>query len=97
MAAKTSPAMDLSALASLPIGLLNAMITPHVMELVKKRLDLDDEKLALMLVRLINPDEVLTQTEEANLRGLRPETLRSYKDAGEFPRHLGGITAPVKG
>lgn len=81
----------LKALDSLPIGLLKPLITPPVLELVKARLKLTDEKLALILVRLINPDELINEGEEAILRGVRPETLKKYKDSDDLPRHVNGI------
>lgn len=88
---------DLSAISKLPIGLLAPMITPAVLKRVKERLRLTDEKLALMLVRLINPDEIIEQGEEAILRGKKDETLKGYKDEGLFPRFVNGTLPRVKG
>jgi hypothetical protein len=62
--------------------------------LAAARLDLtaDDaaEKLALIIVRILNPDEILSQEEEAKLRGKSRHTIRQMKRRKELPDVLGG-------
>ncbi len=50
------------------------------------RLKLTPEKLALILMRAWNPDEIPGETEEARLRGVSPITLRKMKNAKEISR-----------
>jgi hypothetical protein len=60
-------------------------ITPKVLEVVHSHLS--DEQIGLLLVKLINPYVVLTQQEEAILRGVNRKTLRGMKARGEVPAH----------
>jgi hypothetical protein len=55
------------------------------LEIVRDRLELTPDKLALMVVRLINPDEILGEQEEAKVRGVSRNTLRDMKGRGELP------------
>lgn len=43
-------------------------------------------KLALLLVKLVNPYEILTNQEEAILRGVSRGKLASHKERKELPR-----------
>lgn len=43
-------------------------------------------KLALLLVKDVNPHEFLTNQEEAVLRGVSRDKLRGHKDRKELPR-----------
>lgn len=68
--------------------IIRPRITPRVLEVVNKHLT--DEQIGLLLVKLINPYVVLTQQEEATLRGVNRKTLRGMKARGEVPlRPLG--------
>jgi len=63
-------------------------ITPRVLEVVHSHLS--DEQIGLLLVKLINPYVVLSQQEEAILRGVNRKTLRGMKTRGEVPTHRSG-------
>ena len=52
--------------------------------------DRPQRKLALILIRELNPDELIDQGEEAILRGVKDETLKGHKDEGSFPRFVNG-------
>ena len=56
-------------------------INPRVLEVVHSHLT--DEQIGLLLVKLINPYIVLSQQEEAKLRGVNRKTLRGMKARGE--------------
>jgi len=56
-------------------------ITPEVLEVVHRHLT--DEQIGLLLVKLINPYIVMSQEEEATLRGINRKTLRGMKARGE--------------
>jgi hypothetical protein len=75
---------------SLIWGAIPAALRDEAMRLAVARLELTPEKLALLIVRAVNPDECIEQGEEATLRGLRRETLKGYKDGGEYPRQING-------
>ncbi len=60
------------------------------MPLVRARMKLNPEKLALLLGRLVNPDERIGQGEECTLRGVSANTMKAMKDARLFPRFLNG-------
>ncbi|MEI7957762.1 MAG: hypothetical protein WCI40_01535 [Verrucomicrobiota bacterium] len=62
-------------------------INPTVLEVVHSHLT--DEQIGLLLVKLINPYIVLSQQEEAKLRGVNRKTLRGMKTRGELSA-LGG-------
>lgn len=57
-----------------------ASLAPFITEKAKRiaadRLGMTDEKVALLIVKAINPYEILSQEEEAILRGVTPKTLR---------------------
>ena len=61
--------------------ILRPRITPQVLEVVHQHLT--DEQIGLLLVKLINPYVVLSQQEEAKLRGVNRKTLRGMKSRGE--------------
>jgi hypothetical protein len=63
--------------------IIRPRITPRVLEVVHNHLT--DEQIGLLLVKLINPYVVLTQQEEAILRGVNRKTLRGMKARGEVP------------
>ena len=60
-------------------------ITPGVLEVVHSHLT--DEQIGLLLVKLINPYAILSQQEEAKLRGVNRKTLRGMKARGELSAH----------
>ncbi|MCX6967765.1 MAG: hypothetical protein NTZ46_08320 [Verrucomicrobia bacterium] len=62
-------------------------LTPGVLEVVHSHLT--DEQIGLLLVKLINPYAILSQQEEAKLRGVNRKTLRGMKTRGEV--------SPVRG
>jgi hypothetical protein len=63
--------------------------------LLRQRLKLTPQKLMLILLRELAPDEWVGQLEEAALRGRKPETLREAKARGDFPREINGIQGKV--
>lgn len=65
--------------------ILRPRITPRVLDVIHNHLT--DEQIGLLLVKLINPYVVLTQQEEAILRGVNRKTLRGMKARGEIPAH----------
>jgi hypothetical protein len=69
---------------------LLAMLPPETvgqaMTIAVERLRLNPEKLALLIVRSLNPDEVLGASEEALLRGVTRKTLGAMKGRGELPK-----------
>ena len=62
-------------------------ITPRVLEVVHSHLT--EEQIGLLLVKLINPYIVLSQREEAELRGVNRKTLRGMKSRGEVSAQRG--------
>ena len=66
--------------------IIRPRINPQVLEVVHKHLT--DEQIGLLLVKLINPYVMLTQQEEAVLRGVNRKTLRGMKSRGEVPVRL---------
>ena len=64
-------------------NIISPRITPRVLEMVHNHLT--DEQIGLLLVKLINPYVVLSQQEEAKLRGVNRKTLRGMKTRGEIP------------
>lgn len=62
-------------------------ITPRVLEVIHSHLS--DEQIGLLLVKLINPYVVLSQQEEAVLRGVNRKTLRGMKARGEIGAQRG--------
>jgi len=95
-ARKSAP--EIPALTS-ELQLLQLVADPAVMAaalpIVRERLRLTPEKLALILIRLINPDEDIGQVEESKLRGVRPETLKGYKEEKLLPRLINGAIPTV--
>ena len=65
------------------------------LEIAREKLDLTPEKLATLIMLRVNPWADVKQGEEAELRGVRHETLRSRKDARELPTLFGGVVPPV--
>lgn len=80
----------------LPISLiLKSLPTEMVQEAVRiavEQMKLTPEKLALILVRHFNPDQIIEQGKESTLRGVKNDTLKTYKDEGHFPRFINGQT-----
>ncbi len=68
--------------------IIRPRITPRVLEVVNNHLT--DEQIGLLLVKLINPYVVLSQQEEAILRGVDRKTLRGMKARGEIDTHRSG-------
>lgn len=64
---------------------LAPFITEKAKRLAAERLGMTDEKVALLIVKAINPYEVLTNQEEAILRGVTRNTISSMKTAKELP------------
>lgn len=63
--------------------ILEPRINARVLKIVNDHLS--DEQIGLLLVKLINPYAVLSQQEEAKLRGIDRKTLRGMKARGELP------------
>lgn len=73
--------------------ILRPRINARVLEIVHNHLS--DEQIGLLLVKLINPYAVLSQQEEAKLRGVDRKTLRGMKARGEVPdRPSEGVNHP---
>jgi len=68
--------------------IIRPRINPNILKIVHSHLT--DEQIALLLLKLINPYIILSQQEEATLRGINRKTLREMKTRGEIPAHLGG-------
>lgn len=68
------------------MDLLRPHITEEVRQLALKRLKISPQKLALLLVRLVNPDEVLTETERAILAGKSRDWMRKQRREGDGSR-----------
>ena len=82
------------------LDLLEPLLTSEVKKIARERLisgnalvrekhplakaDAINAKLALLLVRIINPFESLTKAEEAHLRGMTDERFRSARQNHEF-------------
>jgi hypothetical protein len=81
---KHSPAV--AALLEQLLALLPQELVGEAMTLAIERLKLNPEKLALLIVRSLNPDEVLGACEEAVLRGVTRKTLGAMKSRGELPK-----------
>ncbi|MEY2561832.1 MAG: hypothetical protein QOH88_25 [Verrucomicrobiota bacterium] len=64
---------------------LKPFITKKARQLAAARLRMTDEKVALLIVKAINPFEILTNQEEAILRGVTRNTITSMKAAREIP------------
>lgn len=67
--------------------IIRPRITPRVLEVIHRHLT--DEQIGLLLVKLINPYVVLSQQEEAILRGVNRKTLRGMKARGEIASQRG--------
>lgn len=52
-----------------------------------------ERKVAILLVRAINPDEILKDYEEALARGVGDEKLKEHKDRKELPVIMCGVVA----
>ncbi len=71
--------------------ILRPRINARVLEIIHNHLS--DEQIGLLLVKLINPYAVLSQQEEAKLRGVDRKTLRGMKARGELPEQR-GVNSP---
>lgn len=93
---KKNPKLNLDNLNG-PLANLRAVagdpMMQEALEIMRERLALTPEKLALMILRIVNPDEMIGQVEEAELRGVKPETLRNAKANGDFPRQINGVAS----
>ena len=58
----------------------------EALAIARERLALTPEKLALLIVRAVAPDELIGETEESRLRGCSPVTLRAMKERGDVRR-----------
>lgn len=65
---------------------LAPFITPKALKLAAERLEMTDEKVALLIAKAVNPHLILTQEEEALLRGVTPKTLSGYWRDKLWPR-----------
>ena len=72
--------------------LLRPRINATVLEILNRRLD--DEQVALLLLTEANPYVILTQQEEAKLRGVSPKTLRGMKERGEISKGVNPQFSP---
>ena len=72
--------------------ILQPRINAKVLEIVHNHLD--DEQIGLLLLKQINPYAVLTQQEEATLRGVNRKTLRGMKARGEISKDVNHYAAP---
>ena len=66
--------------------ILQPRINARVLDIVNSLMD--DEQLALLVVRQINPYFVFSQKQEAKLRGIDPKTLRGMKQRGEIGKEV---------
>lgn len=83
------------------LRVMRAFYTVVVIEAAMRRLILGEslpdvfttgeKKAALILVRTLNPDEVLKESEECILRGVSDKTLRGMKQRRELPVVCGGV------
>lgn len=74
-----------------PFEVIAPFITPGVLARVSDLLNLgDEETVALIVARMIAPDRIIGQGEEAKLRGVRHETLKKYKDEKLLPALVNG-------
>lgn len=88
------PAIDL-ALIGPELASLRAIAGDEMMHeafaIVRERLALTPEKLALMIVRAVAPDQFIKLGEEHTLRGIgKADTLRDYKLQKLFPHFING-------
>ena len=96
MKSKPSPPVspDVLALFARIIALMPPDKVDKACAMAAERLDLTAEgaaeKLSLIIVRILNPDEILSQEEEAKLRGKSRQTIRQMKRRKELPDVLGG-------
>lgn len=74
---------------SLLLSRLPAALVDEAMGIAIEKMKLTPEKLALILVRALNPDENIEKGEEADLRGIDRKILKEYKDARFLPEHFG--------
>lgn len=65
-------------------------MTQAALALVRERLDLTPEKLALLFLRILNPLEILNEGEEQIARGVSAPCLRGMKEREELPRVVNG-------
>lgn len=64
---------------------LRPFITEKAKQLAAERLRMTDEKVTLLIVKEINPYEILTNQEEALIRGISRDKLRGHKTRKELP------------
>ena len=92
--ASADAVIDLDALTG-DLANLRALAGDAMMQeacgLLRERLKLTPEKLMLLMLRRVNPEEIVQKGEEAHLRGVRHETLAGHKDRRELPVLINGI------
>lgn len=59
------------------------------MPILRERMKLTPEKLAILLDRVLRPDVMPDKGDEAILRDLDTGTLKKYKDAFRLPERIG--------
>jgi len=71
-------------------------INAEVFEILNRHLN--NEQIALLILMQVNPYMVLTQQQEALLRGVNPKTLRGMKQRGEIAQKVNpdfSLNSPV--
>jgi hypothetical protein len=71
------------ALSQVQCGPVGALLTDEARAMAVKRLKLSDKKLALLLVKTINPAEVFTEQEKAILAGKSRDWMRKERRHGD--------------
>lgn len=83
----SSPDIGCNAL-SLLCTVAGADMLASAIPILRDQMRLTPEKLALLLHRLLNPDHVPGEAQEAIIRGMSAPTLRAMKQAKELPTVL---------
>lgn len=69
---------------SAQLEMLRPFITDAALRIAAKRLSMTDEKVALIIVKIINPHTIFTIEEEALMRGVNRKTLGKMLAAKEI-------------
>lgn len=64
--------------------------------ILRARMKLTPDKIALILARVLNPEEFIKKGEEVTLRGLHEETLKNYKEEKLLPEFIGAESIPMR-
>jgi hypothetical protein len=87
-----NPAPAIPAFTS-TLALLQLVAGPEMMAaampILRERMALTPEKLAILLQLAVNPLAFVEKKDEAGVRGIHRETLKDYKDQGLFPEFIG--------